>query len=352
MSNELTIIDPKEFGLEETKATEMTSGLKSIIEERNSLEGIYDELIKQELNAETLKQAKALRIQIRDNRTKGIEPWHKTNKAFYLAGGRFVDAVKNKEIVNNERMEAKLEEIEQYFIKQEQEAKAKLKLDREAKLLPFEVDTQFIAIADMSDEQFEQLLSNSKLAFETKAEQARQAELARIETERLAEEKRQEDLKAEQERLETQRLENERLKAEADKREKEMQIEREKLAKEQAEKDRLAKIESDKQAKILADAKAEADKLAKQLKDKEEAERIANEQEKARIEAEEADKLAKEKALLLAPDKEKVKVFFEKFKALEFPGLESEAGILMTKRVTEALQMVKQLIIEDSKTLL
>lgn len=368
--NQLIVVDPKEFGLEEAKASEMVNGLTSIISERNELEKIFDELIKQELNEATLKQAKELRLKISNNRTKGIEPWHKANKAFYLNGGRFVDAIKNKEIVNNERMEEKLKEIETYFINLEREQKDKLKEDRLDLLAPYNVDVQFVSIEEMTEEQFNGFLNTNKVAYEAKIEKEKQAELARIEAEKLAEEKRLAELKIEQDRIEAQRLENERLKIEAEKREKEMADEREKLAKEQAEKDRLAKIESDKlaaelaetqrlnkieaekQAKIIADAKAEAEKLNAQIKAKEEAEKQQQEQEKARIEAEEAEKLAKEKALASAGDREKVKHFFETFKAISFPELTSENGIKLSNEINEGLYLLKKGIIDGSKNLL
>ena len=98
MKTELVVINPKEYGLEEKQAEKMTSGLAVVLTERKVLEGIYNAVIAKELNAETFKEARELRLKVQKNRTTGIEAWHKTNKAFYLAGGRFVDAIKNKEI--------------------------------------------------------------------------------------------------------------------------------------------------------------------------------------------------------------------------------------------------------------
>jgi hypothetical protein len=68
--------------------------------------------------------------------------------------------------------------------------------------------------------------------------------------------------------------------------------------------------------------------------------------------AEQEAKDAAAKALLLAPDKEKVKAFYLTFQSLKFPDLESDAGKKMSARVNEALDVVKKLIIQDSKTLL
>jgi len=370
MTTELVIIDPKEYGLEEKQAEKMTSGLATILTERKALEEIYNSVIVKELNADTFKEARELRLKVQKNRTVGIEAWHKTNKAFYLAGGRFVDAYKNKEVIVNEQMEAKLLEIEKYEEKVKADQKAKLKAERLELLLPYDVDVTFVSIEEMTEEQFTGFLSTNKLAFETKKENERLAEIARIEAEKKAEQERIEREKAEAERLEAQRLENERLKAEAEKREKELAIERKKLADEQTkkeaaqkaelerlakiqeEKDKSAKIESDRLAKIAADEKAKSDKLEAELKAKKDAEDLALANEKARIEAEQKEKEAKEKAALLAPDKDKVKAFYTSFTALKFPELESEEGKKMAKRIEESLELVRKLIITDSKNLI
>ena len=89
-----TTVDPKQFGLEESKATQMLQGLTPIFEEREILSEQYRDIITKEIDEQTSKEARELRLKIRDNRTKGIEKWHKANKEFYLRGGQFVDAIK------------------------------------------------------------------------------------------------------------------------------------------------------------------------------------------------------------------------------------------------------------------
>lgn len=368
-TTELQLVDPKEFGLEKSKATSIESAFKPKLIESDAFAEQYETIVKQELNPETFKSARELRLKLVKVRT-GIADIHKSEKAFFLASGKYVDALKNMLTTPIEQMEEKLMEIEKYEQKLEADRKSKLKADRLELLLPYDVDVQFVSIEDMTDEQFNGFLNTNKTAFEAKKEQERLAELARIEGEKKAEEERLERERLEAERIEAQRIENERLKAEAEAREKELAAERkrladeqakkdaeqkaelDRLAKEQSEKDRLAKIESDRLAKIAADEKAKSDKLEAELKAKKEAEDKALAQEKARIEAEEKEKEAAAKAALLAPDKDKVKVFYNSFIALQFPELESEQGKAMSVRVKEALAMVKQLIIEDSKTLL
>lgn len=365
-TQELVIIDPKEYGLEEKQAEKMTSGLATVLVERKALEEVYNSVIVKELNAETFKEARELRLKVQKNRTTGIEAWHKTNKAFYLAGGRFVDAYKNKEVVVNEQMEAKLLEIEKYEQKLEADRKTKLKSDRLELLLPYEVDVQFISIEEMTEEQFTGFLANNKLAFETKKENERLAELDRIEADKKAEAERLERERLEAERIEAQRLENERLKKEAEQREKELEAERkrlsaeqakkdaeqkaelERLAKEQAEKDRLSKIESDRLAKMAAQEKAKSDKLAAELKAKQEAEDLSIANEKARIEAEENERIAKEKATLLAPDKEKVRKLYDELLAIKMPEVESEEAKAIIKLVSESIEIIRKEIIKES----
>lgn len=108
MTNEIAIIDPKDFQIEESKAVEITSGLQTILAERQILETSYVDVIGLEITEGNIPTFKELRLKIRDNRTKGIEQWHKANKDFYLRGGQFVNAIKRKEVLVNEQMEEKL----------------------------------------------------------------------------------------------------------------------------------------------------------------------------------------------------------------------------------------------------
>jgi len=340
MKTEVTIVDPKEFGLEETKGKTIESAFTQKMIERDAFAEQYSTIIASELNAETFKAARELRLKLVKVRT-GISDVHKTEKAFYLASGKYVDALKNKLTVPIEQMEEKLKEIEEYEAKQEADRKAKLKAERLEMLAPYEVvGLENISIAYMNDEQFASFLSTNKLAFETRAEQARLAEVARIEAEQKAEADRLakiQDDKKERERIEA---ENAKLKAEAETMEKELAIERKKQAEEQAKKDAIAKAAADKLAKENAEIKAKADKL--------QAEQDA---ERARIEAEEADKIAKAKALLLAPDKEKVKAFAIEFGRLSFPELSTKEGKSMMLKVNSEIEKLKAFINNEYKSM-
>lgn len=204
--NELVKVDPKEFGLEESKANELTKGLTVILEEREVLIKSYVETIELEITEENLPVFKELRLKIRDNRTKGIEPWHKVNKQFFLTGGRFVDAIKNKEVLANEQMESKLMDVEKYFENIEKERLEALTLKRFEECIPLVEDHSLIPpdLGAMPVSLWDNYIIGLKASFET-----RKKEEKRIEDERLAAEK------AKIERQKAIEAENNRLKKEA-----------------------------------------------------------------------------------------------------------------------------------------
>jgi len=271
-------IKPDLFGIELAKAQEMTSGLSTTIAEREVLKNAYVDVIALEINAENLPTFKELRLKIVKNRTQGIEKWHKTNKAFYLAGGRFVDAVKNKEVLINEEMEEKLLEAEKYFENLEKEAKRILNEKRIEIIRPFVEDVFGLDFSDFSDENFDDFVLGKKTRFEENRKAA-EAEVLRIENERLAgiEKKRLEEIENEKIRVENARLQKEaelkeaqlqkeRAEAKAVAEAKEVELDKErklqrdlqlqlqakKDAELKAENERLAKIELDKKAAALA----------------------------------------------------------------------------------------------------
>lgn len=357
MTTQLTTVDPKQFGLEESKADQMKAGLTPIFAEREILAEQYNRVITQELNDATLKEARELRIKIRDNRTKGIEKWHKANKEFYLRGGQFVDAIKKVETAENERMEANLESIEKHFENLEKERQNKLHNERLALITPFVDDTIGLDFRTMGQDVFDAFLTAKKSAFEARIEAEKKAEAERIEAARL-----------EAERIEAQRIENERLKAEAKEKEAELKrleavkakrneelrpyivfirdynkmlnleesvyqkelSETKEAARHQYEYDqeqqRLAKIESDKQAAILAEQAKENARIAAELKAKQDAEIEAENKRKAdELKAKkEAEKLAK------APIKKQLQVWVNEINIGQVP--QHETALLIQQK--------------------
>ena len=249
-------------------------------------------------------------------------------------------------------------EIEKHRERIEAERKAELSASRIELLLPFEVNTTYLPLAEMTEEQFQIILSSEKEKFEAVKESRRLAEIKRVADEKESEDNRLAEIAKQEAERERIRLENIELKKQADAKELELQAERKKAEAErlklqaenekiQAEDARLAKLQADK----IAEIEAKNAQIAKELKAKQNAIDLAHEQEKRRIEDEENDRKAKEKAALLAPDKEKVRVLFDTIKSIQIPEFKSTEAIELGIRVKEALEIVKKLIIEDSKKL-
>lgn len=319
-------IKPDLFGLELTKAQEMTSGLSTTLAEREVLKNAYVEVIELPITTETLSTFKELRLKIVKNRTQGIEKWHKTNKAFYLAGGRFVDAVKNKEIVVNEEMEAKLLEAEKFFENKEKEKARLLNESRIERLKPYIEDANGLDFSQMSDYDFDDYLLGKKTRFENEQKEL-EAEVLRIENERLAEIERQKAIEAE----------NAKLRAEAEEKEKQLEKERsEALAKQKAiqdEAEKKAREEKEKQDAILkAEQEAKA-KIEAELKAKKEAEEKAESERLAKLEAEkkEFERLAK------APIKKQLSVWVNSF-SIEETKINNETS----KQIKEKFEAFKK----------
>lgn len=302
MKNEKTaleILEAEKFGIEPKKVTELMGNLPQIQSERSVLETQYNEVIKMDLEEySTRTLARELRLKIRDNRTKGIIPWHKSTKDVFLKGGQFVDALKNREVIINERMEETLDNIEKHYENLEKARIKELQDARITEVSKYVESTEGLVLGDMDIDFWEAFLSSKKKLHKAKLQAEKE-----VEKERLAEEKR-----VEQERSK-QLIENARLKAEALVKEKALIAEREanaKLIAEEAKKREALAEET--RIKLKAEAEARA-LVEKALKDKEEAERKlleakAAEEVKAK---QEADKLAK------APIKQKLRVWTDSF---------------------------------------
>jgi len=346
MENQITIINPKEFGLEENKALELTSGLTLILTERETLKNAYIDVIDLDVTEENLATFKELRIKIMKNRTQGIEKWHKEKKEVFLRGGQFVDAIKKSESFENERMETALLEKEKHFENLEKERLKAIHNERIEKLQPFNYEIGNVDFSAMDENMFNAIL----LGAETNHK-------AKLEAERLAEEQRLETLRIEAVEKEKQRLEMIELKKQNEIKEKQLKLERIEAAKKEqeakakadaelAEQKRLADIEAKKQADIIAKQKAESDKLAAELKAKADAEF----KEKQRIEAENKAKLEAEKKAAKAPDKDKIKKAVNDL-VFNVPSLSTKESVEKLQLITDKFASFKKWALEQIETI-
>jgi colicin import membrane protein len=281
-------------------------------------------------------------------------------------------------------MEKKLEDQEKFVQKQEEERKAKLKIHREELLLPYQIDVSFYQLGEMTDDSFNQLLENIKLAHEAKAELTRKAEDERIAKEKADLEERAR-VQAEVERLRKEAAEKEtalkveREKAEAtrketeDKARKELEAVQAKARAEQKAAEILRKETEEKARKELevaqvkakaerdaVEAKAKAERDAAEAARKTTEEKVRKEREalEAKVRAEKeaaakaiaeadaklkaakdaeakrvADELAAKKKAAAAPDKQKLKVLADSIRKIALPTMSTPEGTAIVQEV-------------------
>ena len=114
MNNELTV-NPIDYGLTENQAELVAKAFIPMSEKMKELEDEYNVLVSHVGDSEPSESdcddAKALRLQYVKIRT-GVDKIHKSQKAFYLSGGRFVDGWKNAHKHASGEKEERLKDIE------------------------------------------------------------------------------------------------------------------------------------------------------------------------------------------------------------------------------------------------
>ena len=171
----------------------------------NELDKEFAEVIKMEDGKEAVKASTELASKYKKLRTDtGKE--HTKQKAYYLAGGRYVDKWKNQQLKLSETKECELDKKKMFFINQEKEKLQLIKDGRIEVLNSIGYTEQVEGLEILTDDVFNAMVEGFKL--KAQAELDRQAEELRLQEEA--------DLKFKAEQ-ETLRIENEKLKIEADK---------------------------------------------------------------------------------------------------------------------------------------
>lgn len=352
MENNLIKIDPKEYGLDENKVSTIEQAFMPMITEREGLSVIYGQLLTCDITPETSKKAGELRRKLVKVRT-GISDIHKTQKQFFLAAGRFVDAWKNKETEPVEQMEQRLAEIETHFEKLEALRIKNLELERVAIVIQF-TDFPASGLGLMANEVFDAYLTGIKVAYNAKIEAEKQAEneRLRIESENKLHHERKEEIlnlwnflddetktlhfgqfsvpewqiivDALKSKKESYDLEQTKIKAENERLAKERaDLEAKAKAKELESENERKKIEAER-AKERAEADRKQRELQQQLKAKEDKER-SDKLEADRIAKE---KIAAEKKAQSAPDKDKLIIYIDSLKLPEIKLQTMEAATI------------------------
>lgn len=293
------IVDPQEFGLEPAKVNKIAESFMPKLSERDGYMKVYNDVIQKELGPDTYREAEDLRKKLVKVRT-GIAEIHKVEKAYHLAAGRYVDAIKNKITLPIEQMEEKLRDIAEHEVRIKREAEERLKAHRLTLLSEVTTNPTMYPVLEMNEEAFNDLLEGLKLMKEQRLAREREeaAEKKRIAAEQEAEQKR---IREENIRLRKEAEEAERLRQE------EMQKRIEEAERAVAENQRL-------QREIQAKEKAEADRLLA------EAEQSAKQQ-------------AAEQRKAQAPDKVKITNWIDAIRSIPEPRCTTENGIAATDKL-------------------
>lgn len=173
---ELIKIDPKEFGVQDSIAKEISNQFKPMLDAMESLEVEYNNIVNLSVeDAETSKLAKVLRKRYAEIRIATSEI-HKEQKAFYLAGGRFIDGWKNAQIFASKGKEERLLDIENFLINKEKERLSSIQKERENILSAYVDVLPNANLGEMEADVWEAYLSVKVSAYNTKIEQEKEAQ--------------------------------------------------------------------------------------------------------------------------------------------------------------------------------
>ena len=270
-----------------------------------------------------MKLARSTRLKLKNIRV-AAEKKKKTLKDGILKEGRFIDATYRLIADATKPVEADLLEKENYAKRKDAERKAQLLAERTAILEPLGVDTKYLALDVMGEDDWEDLVLRSREIHERhqerlrKEEEERQArekaeaeERARAQAElaRMRKEQEERERKLAQEREEERR----RFEAEQAALRKERELAEEAVRKEREAREEMERKERERQEEELREARAEKERVERELREKEAAELA----ERQRAEAE-------RRRLEQAGDKEKLLAYLKAVKSIEVPTVDSD----------------------------
>jgi hypothetical protein len=297
-------------------------GVTKCSEEVEGLE-ITDVSQKEEMNLARATRIKLKNIRIAAEKTK------KALKADIIKEGKFIDTTFNLIANTTKPIEDDLLEKEQFAKRKEAERIEKITFEREIQLEKYVTSSSGYPLAKMTEEEFQELLGSSRVAYDQ-----------RIEAERKAEEERQAKEKAEAEERARIEAENARLRAEAEERERLIAEQWAKLDVERRARDEADRRERD--ARELAD-RAEREKYAaeirkaqdaeanskRELRENQEAQELVRIEESERVEAERKAEEVERQRLSAASDKDRLSHYLEQVMAIEMPNVGSDADVII-----------------------
>lgn len=181
---EVVKIDPKEYGLEAKKVKSIEEAFQPKIIERDGLIPFYKEILEKEITKEVCDEAHKLGNKLTKVRT-GISGIHKTQKAFFLAAGRFVDAWKNKETEPILQMEENLTTIQNHFKIQEENKRRLLQEKRVKQISKYLPDAIHRDLSSMEEDVWKAFFATKKEEYKTRIAEEKKAEEERLEIIRI-----------------------------------------------------------------------------------------------------------------------------------------------------------------------
>ena len=181
----LAVVEPKvPTGLETSKAKEIKALFSPMLKLMDDYEVEFNNILKLPLSKETAKAAKALRLKYVKVRT-GTDKIHKPAKAFYLAGGRFVDGFRAAQRFASQGNEEKLKAIEDYETIKVEAKIAKVRKDREFKLAEYNIIVFPPNLGEWPDEVWTPYIEGVKAKYKLDKEADLQARLKKEEEAKL-----------------------------------------------------------------------------------------------------------------------------------------------------------------------
>ena len=177
----LVKIDAKEYGLEESKAKDIIKAFVPVIEQMHELEPEFNSIKAMEISEDTCALAKKLRHKYVKVRT-GSGKIHKAEKAFYLSGGRYIDAWKNAHLGVTTEIESTLKGIEEHYINIEKARIVKLEAERIEQLTPYGYISaeNNINVGEINDQVWPGFLAGVKKVYADKLKEEMAIEAKRI----------------------------------------------------------------------------------------------------------------------------------------------------------------------------
>lgn len=321
MSNELVLV-ANQAGLAETQTQQLLKSFGSFFELAKEIaKDAKNIIVENETQLEVMGVARKKRLELAHVRYD-VENTRKQLKEQSLREGKAIDGIANVIKALIVPVEEHLQLQEDFIKIKEEKRKLEVADQRTNELQKYEVVAQEFDLVNMTDMAYQQLLQNSKEAYQSRQDLIKKAEAEQIAREkaRLEEEKRL-------------RVENERLQKEAQLRARE---EEERLAIERA------KLEEERIKREAVESELKAQKEEQQKKELEELQAI----ERAKKESEE-----REKQRLLAPDKSKLLELATTIDNLQLPAVKSREASNVIRATQEMIKKMSGYIRERANTL-